>query len=33
MDDHRGQGFLGDPGGVVILPTVVDALRLLRAHG
>jgi len=27
------KGFLGDPGGVVILPTVVDALRLLHAHG
>jgi histidinol phosphatase-like enzyme len=24
------KGFLGDPQGVVILPTVVDALRLLR---
>jgi len=27
------KGFLGDPQGVVILPTVVDALRLLRDHG
>jgi len=27
------KGFLGDPGGVVILPTVVDALRLLRERG
>ena len=25
-------GFLGDPGGVELLPTVVDALRLLAAH-
>jgi D-glycero-D-manno-heptose 1,7-bisphosphate phosphatase len=25
-------GFLGDPGGVVVLPTVVEALRLLAAH-
>lgn len=27
------KGFLGDPAGVEILPTVVDALRLLRARG
>ena len=27
------KGFLGDPQGVVILPTVVDALRLLRDSG
>ncbi len=27
------KGFLSDPGGVEILPTVVDALRLLRARG
>ena len=27
------KGFLADPAGVRILPTVVDALRLLRAHG
>ena len=27
------KGFLGDPTGVRILPTVVDALRLLAAHG
>ena len=27
------KGFLGDPAGVVVLPTVVDALRLLSAHG
>lgn len=27
------KGFLGDPAGVRILPTVADALRLLRAHG
>ena len=27
------KGFLSDPRGVAILPTVVDALRLLRAHG
>jgi D-glycero-D-manno-heptose 1,7-bisphosphate phosphatase len=26
-------GFLGDPNGVVVLPTVVDALRLLAARG
>jgi len=26
------RGFLGDPNGVEILPTVVDALRLLAAH-
>jgi D-glycero-D-manno-heptose 1,7-bisphosphate phosphatase len=26
-------GFLGDPNGVAILPTVVDALKLLAAHG
>jgi D-glycero-D-manno-heptose 1,7-bisphosphate phosphatase len=26
------KGFLGDPGGVELLPTVVDALRLLAAH-
>lgn len=26
-------GFLGDPAGVKVLPTVVDALRLLAAHG
>lgn len=26
-------GFLGDPNGVALLPTVVDALRLLGAHG
>ena len=26
------RGFLGDPGGVELLPTVVDALRLLAAH-
>jgi D-glycero-D-manno-heptose 1,7-bisphosphate phosphatase len=25
-------GFLGDPAGVAILPTVVDALKLLAAH-
>jgi histidinol-phosphate phosphatase family protein len=27
------KGFLNDPNGVEILPTVVDALRLLREHG
>jgi histidinol-phosphate phosphatase family protein len=27
------RGFLGDPSGVEILPTVTDALRLLREHG
>ena len=27
------KGFLADPGGVEILPTVVEALRLLREHG
>ncbi|HYZ15682.1 MAG TPA: HAD family hydrolase [Candidatus Acidoferrum sp.] len=27
------KGFLADPRGVRILPTVVDALRLLAAHG
>ena len=27
------RGFLDDPNGVEILPTVVDALRLLRARG
>ncbi len=27
------KGFLGDPAGVVVLPTVIDALRLLRARG
>ena len=27
------KGFLDDPSGVEILPTVVDALRLLREHG
>jgi D-glycero-D-manno-heptose 1,7-bisphosphate phosphatase len=27
------KGFLGDPAGVRVLPTVVDALRLLAAHG
>jgi D-glycero-D-manno-heptose 1,7-bisphosphate phosphatase len=27
------KGFLGDPDGVELLPTVVDALRLLAAHG
>ena len=27
------KGFLGDPNGVVILPTVADALRLLHEHG
>jgi histidinol-phosphate phosphatase family protein len=27
------KGFLGDPQGVVVLPTVVEALRLLAAHG
>lgn len=27
------KGFLGDPGGVRILPTVVDALKLFAAHG
>jgi D-glycero-D-manno-heptose 1,7-bisphosphate phosphatase len=27
------KGFLADPGGVEILPTVVDALRLLRERG
>ena len=26
------KGFLGDPGGVELLPTVVDALRLLAAN-
>jgi histidinol-phosphate phosphatase family protein len=26
------RGFLGDPAGVVLLPTVVDALRLLAQH-
>jgi len=26
------RGFLGDPAGVELLPTVVDALRLLAAH-
>jgi histidinol-phosphate phosphatase family protein len=26
------RGFLGDPNGVELLPTVVDALRLLAAH-
>jgi histidinol-phosphate phosphatase family protein len=26
------KGFLGDPDGVEVLPTVVDALRLLAAH-
>ena len=26
------KGFLGDPGGVELLPTVVEALRLLAAH-
>ena len=25
-------GFLGDPAGVVVLPTVIEALRLLAAH-
>jgi D-glycero-D-manno-heptose 1,7-bisphosphate phosphatase len=27
------KGFLGDPAGVVVLPTVVDALKLLAANG
>ena len=27
------RGFLGDPSGVAILPTVTDALRLLRERG
>jgi histidinol-phosphate phosphatase family protein len=27
------KGFLGEPAGVAILPTVVDALALLREHG
>jgi histidinol-phosphate phosphatase family protein len=27
------KGFLGDPAGVALLPTVVDALRLLRERG
>jgi len=27
------KGFLGDPAGVDVLPTVVDALRLLAQHG
>ena len=27
------KGFLDDPNGVAMLPTVVDALRLLREHG
>ncbi|HEY4439596.1 MAG TPA: HAD family hydrolase [Candidatus Elarobacter sp.] len=27
------KGFLADPGGVEVLPTVVPALRLLREHG
>jgi histidinol-phosphate phosphatase family protein len=27
------KGFLADPAGVRILPTVVEALRLLKAHG
>jgi D-glycero-D-manno-heptose 1,7-bisphosphate phosphatase len=27
------KGFLGDPDGVVVLPTVVDALRLLASNG
>jgi len=27
------KGFLGDPNGVALLPTVVDALRLLAEHG
>lgn len=27
------KGFLGDPAGVVMLPTVVDALHLLHANG
>jgi histidinol-phosphate phosphatase family protein len=27
------KGFLGDPAGVVVLPTVVDALKLLAARG
>ena len=27
------KGFLADPAGVRVLPTVADALRLLRAHG
>jgi D-glycero-D-manno-heptose 1,7-bisphosphate phosphatase len=27
------KGFLGDPAGVVVLPTVVDALRLLAERG
>jgi histidinol-phosphate phosphatase family protein len=27
------KGFLGDPAGVALLPTVVDALQLLAAHG
>jgi histidinol-phosphate phosphatase family protein len=27
------KGFLGDPNGVELLPTVVDALKLLAAHG
>lgn len=26
------RGFLGDPNGVALLPTVVDALRLLASH-
>jgi D-glycero-D-manno-heptose 1,7-bisphosphate phosphatase len=26
------RGFLGDPSGVALLPTVVDALRLLTGH-
>jgi histidinol-phosphate phosphatase family protein len=26
------KGFLGDPAGVVVLPTVVDALKLLASH-
>jgi histidinol-phosphate phosphatase family protein len=27
------KGFLGDPAGVALLPTVVDALALVAAHG
>ena len=27
------KGFLGDPAGVTLLPTTVDALQLWRAHG
>jgi len=26
------RGFLGDPGGVALLPTVIEALRVLAAH-